>query len=236
MTDLKDVSTDTSLIIKCVPLWNSLFEPLCFLHLPVSSRVEVTQSYLTLCNPIDRIACQASVYRILKAKILEWSHSLLQGIFPTQGSNPGLLYCWWICYHLSHQGASPMYWCSDMVLGVGTAVHGRRFLWYISQQTWTSSSLGTLWTSWSLLVHPGVYPGVSTYGLIVQPQSSLHLPSRDRWVICYLPESTCWTTRGWVCAVCVLLTGLLLMGLHSRAAECLSKVHRRQMLLLVSGT
>ena len=27
-----------------------------------------------------------------------------QGIFPTQGSNPGLLHCRQILYHLSHQG------------------------------------------------------------------------------------------------------------------------------------
>ena len=33
------------------------------------------------------------------------SRSLLQGIFPTQGSNPGLLHCGWILYHLSHQGS-----------------------------------------------------------------------------------------------------------------------------------
>ena len=31
--------------------------------------------------------------------------ALLQGIFPTQGSNPGLLHCRWILYHLSHQGS-----------------------------------------------------------------------------------------------------------------------------------
>ena len=31
-------------------------------------------------------------------------HALLQGIFPIQGSNPGLLHCRWILYHLSHQG------------------------------------------------------------------------------------------------------------------------------------
>ena len=30
--------------------------------------------------------------------------SLLQGIFPTQGSNPGLLHCMWILYYLSHKG------------------------------------------------------------------------------------------------------------------------------------
>ena len=29
--------------------------------------------------------------------------ALLQGIFPTQGSYPGLLHCRWILYQLSHQ-------------------------------------------------------------------------------------------------------------------------------------
>ena len=31
--------------------------------------------------------------------------SLLQGIFPNQGSNPGLLHCRWILCQLSHQGS-----------------------------------------------------------------------------------------------------------------------------------
>ena len=30
-------------------------------------------------------------------------HALLQGLFPTQGSNPRLTHCRWILYHLSHQ-------------------------------------------------------------------------------------------------------------------------------------
>ena len=36
-----------------------------------------------------------------------WSglHSLLQGIFPTQGSNLGLRHCRQMLYHLSHQGS-----------------------------------------------------------------------------------------------------------------------------------
>ena len=34
------------------------------------------------------------------------SHSLLQGIFPTEGLNSGLLHCRQILYHLSHQGSS----------------------------------------------------------------------------------------------------------------------------------
>ena len=33
------------------------------------------------------------------------SLSLLQGIFPNQKSNPGLLHCRWILYQLSHQGS-----------------------------------------------------------------------------------------------------------------------------------
>ena len=33
------------------------------------------------------------------------SRSLLQGIFPTQGSNPGLPYCRQILYQLSHKGS-----------------------------------------------------------------------------------------------------------------------------------
>ena len=32
-------------------------------------------------------------------------HALLQGIFSIQGSNPGLLHCRYILYHLSHQGS-----------------------------------------------------------------------------------------------------------------------------------
>ena len=34
------------------------------------------------------------------------SHSLLQGILPTQGSNPGLPHCRWILYQLSHKGST----------------------------------------------------------------------------------------------------------------------------------
>ena len=33
------------------------------------------------------------------------SFSLLQRIFPTQGSNSGLPHCKWILYHLNHQGS-----------------------------------------------------------------------------------------------------------------------------------
>ena len=38
------------------------------------------------------------------------SLSLLQGVLPTQGSNPGLLLCRQILYHLSHQGTQWSPW------------------------------------------------------------------------------------------------------------------------------
>ena len=55
-------------------------------------KVKVAQSCLTLCDTMDYI-----VHGILQARTLEWgSLSLLQGIIPTQGSNPGLLHYRWI--------------------------------------------------------------------------------------------------------------------------------------------
>ena len=74
-----------------------------------SHSMKVAQSCLTLCDPMDSI-----VHGVLQIRILEWvafpyglhspwnspeqntgvgSLSLLQGIFPTRGSNPGLLHC-----------------------------------------------------------------------------------------------------------------------------------------------
>ena len=44
------------------------------------------------------------------------SCSLLQGIFTTQGSNPGLLHCRWIPYQLSHKGSTRILeWVSQSV-------------------------------------------------------------------------------------------------------------------------
>jgi len=52
---------------------------------------EVAQSCLTLCDPMDCSLPGSSVHGILQARVLEWGAIfLLQGIFPTQGSNPGV--------------------------------------------------------------------------------------------------------------------------------------------------
>ena len=95
-------------------------------------KVKVTQSYPTLCNPMNY-----AVDGILQARILEWvafpfsrwspnpgiearsatlwadslpaepqgksKNKFLQEIFPTQETNEGLLNCRWILYQLSYQ-------------------------------------------------------------------------------------------------------------------------------------
>ena len=66
-----------------------------FSLLPIAKwRVLVAESCLTLCNPMDCSPPGSSVHGILQAAGVG-SHSLLQGIFPTQGSNPHLLHCRW---------------------------------------------------------------------------------------------------------------------------------------------
>ena len=45
------------------------------------------------------------------------SCSLLQGIFPTQGSNPGLLHCRWILYQLSQKLWWPFNYRQFLVIG-----------------------------------------------------------------------------------------------------------------------
>ena len=64
----------------------------------------LVQSCPTLCNPKDCSPPSSSVHRILQARMKNTGagcHFRPQGIFPTQGSNPGLQHCRQILYHLS---------------------------------------------------------------------------------------------------------------------------------------
>ena len=69
------------------------------IRLYLKVKVKVAQSCLTLCNPMDL----CSHWNSLGPNTGVGSLSLLQGIFPIQGSNPGLPYCRWILYQLSHK-------------------------------------------------------------------------------------------------------------------------------------
>ena len=91
------------------------------------------------------------------------SHSLLQGIFPTQGSNPGLLHCRWILYQLSHQG-------SPRILEWVTYPFSSRFSWP-RIQTRVSCIAGGFFTNWATRKPHNLVGSGSTY----IPQSSPHL-------------------------------------------------------------
>ena len=66
----------------------------------------ITKLYPTLCDPMDCSPPGFSVHEDFPGKNTEVGcHALLQGIFPTQGSDPGLPYCRWFLDHLNHQGS-----------------------------------------------------------------------------------------------------------------------------------
>ena len=66
----------------------------------------VPQSCSTLCDHMDCSPLGSSVHGDFPGKNTGVGcHALLQGIFPTQGSNPGLPHCRRILYRLSHQGS-----------------------------------------------------------------------------------------------------------------------------------
>ena len=65
-----------------------------------------TQACPTLCEPLACRATGSFVRRDSPGKNTGVGcHALFSGIFPTQGSNPGLPHCRHILYHLSHHGS-----------------------------------------------------------------------------------------------------------------------------------
>ena len=97
----------TSVIfIPCTSL-----EELCFGRV----KVKVKSLSPTLCDPMDCSLPGSSVHGIFQAIFLEWiAISFSRGIFPTQGSNLGLLHCRQTLYHLSHQG-NPIQHCVNFI-------------------------------------------------------------------------------------------------------------------------
>ena len=64
----------------------------------------VTQSCPTLCDPMDLSPPGSSVHGDSPGKNTGVGyHAFVQGIFPTQGLNPGLPHCRWILCQLRHQ-------------------------------------------------------------------------------------------------------------------------------------
>ena len=79
------------------------------------------------------------------------SLSLLQGIFPSHGSNPGLLHCRWILYQLSHQ-RSPR-----ILEWVAYPYSSRSF--QPGNQTGVSCIAGIFFTNWAMREAPRGWDG-----------------------------------------------------------------------------
>ena len=73
---------------------------ICWLPAALKVNMNIAQSRLTLCNPTDYSPWNSPGQNTGVGSLL-----FLQGIFPTQGSNPGLLQCRRILYHLSCKGS-----------------------------------------------------------------------------------------------------------------------------------
>ena len=67
---------------------------------------------------------------------------LLQGIFPTQGSNRGLLHCRQILYQLSHRGSPRILECIAYPLSIGSS--------WPRNRTWISCIAGGFFTNWAM--------------------------------------------------------------------------------------
>ena len=108
---------------------------------------------------------------------------LLQGIFSTQGSNPGLSYCRRILYHLSHQGSPPRKSvCSLLqisVLILATSFFGPK-------QVLCFFSLVSLTTKWGLIQvfdYNMVWIRMTTERASLVAQRLKRLPAmRETWV------------------------------------------------------
>ena len=105
----------SSAYLKVLIFLLAIFIPICFIQPCISHDVQCIND--TLCMRCE--SCSLCPIHATHGLYSPWnspgqntgvrSHSLLQGIFPTQGLNAGLLCllnCRQIIYHLSHQGSS----------------------------------------------------------------------------------------------------------------------------------
>ena len=108
-------------------------------------KVKVAQSCLTLCNPMGCMSMEHSGLETGQNTGVD-SLSLLQGIFPTQGSNPGFPHCRQILYQLSHKG-------SPRILE-SVAYPFSRWSSQLRNQTGVSCFAGGFFTNWAMREAP----------------------------------------------------------------------------------
>ena len=94
------------------------------------------------------------------------SLSLLQGIFPTQGSNPGLPHCRWILYQLSHKESSRILEWAASPFSSGSS----------QPRNWTrvSCTAGRFFTNWAIREHKITSAKIAFLSLSFFPSAALH--------------------------------------------------------------
>ena len=97
-------SQSSSLQHTCLPFFIVLIAQSLFILGYFISEVKWRESHLVMSDSLWPQGLYSS-WNSLGQNIGVGSLSLLQGIFPTQGLNPGLPHCRWILYQLSHKGS-----------------------------------------------------------------------------------------------------------------------------------
>ena len=113
-------------------------------------------------------------------------HSLFQAIFPTQGSNPGLLHCRQILYQLSHQGSPrTLEW---------VAYPFSRVTFQPRNWTWVTCIAGEFFTTWATREAqkaelPKLNPRKKDTHPLLCMFSSIHCPVRFSVMSCQIQWS-----------------------------------------------
>ena len=122
--------------------------------------VNVTQSCLTLwshglCNPWNSPGQNTEVD----------NHSLHQGIFPTQSSNPGLMHCRQIPYQLNHHGSLRILeWVAYPISSLSSWARNPTRVSWIAGKFFTSWATGEALYAWISSVAQS-YPTLQPHGL-----------------------------------------------------------------------
>ena len=135
------------------------------------------QLCLTLCDPVDWAHQTPLSTEFSRKEYWRGCHSLLQGIFLTQGTNPGLLHCRQkILYRLSHQGSQRSQDITNYGLwGGGQRSHSLR--WHrFGDGIWARA------------------PNSSTKVLLWAPNHLCCVPEQNMVALCWVWVSTgvCW--------------------------------------------
>ena len=126
----------------CARNWRQRVDILLIIHILTCCAL-VTKSCPTLCDPIDWTIARQVPLSMGFSRQEYWSglHALLQGTFPTQGSNPHHPNYRWILYHLSHQGSpSILEWVAYPIYSESS---------WPRNQTRVSCIAGRFLTSWA---------------------------------------------------------------------------------------